>query len=238
MKKRRVLDISFVTLLVSIVTLVIVYAWYINATMHKTPIIQSEEYDGLNLTLYRGYDYDFNGVLDSREEIYETLDSTGLNAVKNDLNERYINIQYADAFDKITGVIDNNVITYRLLIRNESDKEFKLNPYFIFTDDSEHHKQNSIIFTLSGLNQFNHTFRNKDGDLIDTLGGANHFNASNLKFFTYDISQGLYDTYMNENINIPEEGKKQVWKFIIQTAINILAAVLTALGATSCMSHL
>ncbi len=41
---------------------------------------------------------------------------------------------------------------------------------------------------------------------------------------------------MNENINIPEEGKKQVWKFIIQTAINILAAVLTALGATSCMS--
>lgn len=31
--------------------------------------------------------------------------------------------------------------------------------------------------------------------------------------------------------------KKEVWKFVIQTVINILAAVLTALGATSCMSH-
>ena len=29
--------------------------------------------------------------------------------------------------------------------------------------------------------------------------------------------------------------KKALWKFIIQTLINILAAVLTALGATSCM---
>ena len=28
---------------------------------------------------------------------------------------------------------------------------------------------------------------------------------------------------------------KQVWKFAIQTVINILAAILTALGATSCM---
>ena len=28
---------------------------------------------------------------------------------------------------------------------------------------------------------------------------------------------------------------KQLWKFAIQTVINILAAVLTALGATSCM---
>lgn len=30
-------------------------------------------------------------------------------------------------------------------------------------------------------------------------------------------------------------GKKEIWKFIIQTAISILSAVLTALGATSCM---
>ena len=28
---------------------------------------------------------------------------------------------------------------------------------------------------------------------------------------------------------------QQLWKFAIQTVINILAAVLTALGATSCM---
>ena len=32
--------------------------------------------------------------------------------------------------------------------------------------------------------------------------------------------------------------KKQTIKFIIQTVINILAAVLTALGATSCMGIL
>lgn len=28
---------------------------------------------------------------------------------------------------------------------------------------------------------------------------------------------------------------KELWKFAIQTVINILAAILTALGATSCM---
>jgi hypothetical protein len=32
-----------------------------------------------------------------------------------------------------------------------------------------------------------------------------------------------------------QDSKKAVWKFIIQTVINILAAVLTALGATSCV---
>ena len=32
--------------------------------------------------------------------------------------------------------------------------------------------------------------------------------------------------------------KKALWKFIIQTIINILAAVLTALGASSCVHHL
>ncbi|MBR3111394.1 MAG: smalltalk protein [Prevotella sp.] len=36
---------------------------------------------------------------------------------------------------------------------------------------------------------------------------------------------------------VPEQGssKKKLWKFIIQTLINILAAILTALGATSCL---
>lgn len=41
----------------------------------------------------------------------------------------------------------------------------------------------------------------------------------------------------NENIT-SSNPKKELWKFIIQTIINILAAVLTALGATSCVSHL
>ena len=30
--------------------------------------------------------------------------------------------------------------------------------------------------------------------------------------------------------------KKEITKFVIQTVINLLAAVLTALGATSCIS--
>ncbi len=40
---------------------------------------------------------------------------------------------------------------------------------------------------------------------------------------------------MNPDPN--KDSKKAIWKFIIQTLINVLAAVLTALGATSCMSH-
>lgn len=39
---------------------------------------------------------------------------------------------------------------------------------------------------------------------------------------------------MNMNSTEPN-GKTKVWKFVIQTVINILAAALTALGATSCM---
>ena len=31
------------------------------------------------------------------------------------------------------------------------------------------------------------------------------------------------------------DSKKQFWKFILQTLISILTAILTALGATSCM---
>lgn len=42
-----------------------------------------------------------------------------------------------------------------------------------------------------------------------------------------------------EPITLPgENSKKAIWKFIIQTLINILAAVLTALGASSCVNHI
>ena len=30
--------------------------------------------------------------------------------------------------------------------------------------------------------------------------------------------------------------KRQVWRFVIQTAISILTAIATALGVTSCMT--
>ena len=42
-----------------------------------------------------------------------------------------------------------------------------------------------------------------------------------------------------EPITLPgENSKKAIWKFLIQTLINILAAVLTALGASSCVNHI
>ena len=42
---------------------------------------------------------------------------------------------------------------------------------------------------------------------------------------------------VSEGSEVPAQGssKKKLWKFIIQTLINILAAILTALGATSCL---
>ncbi len=32
--------------------------------------------------------------------------------------------------------------------------------------------------------------------------------------------------------------KKEIWKFILQTVISILTAILAALGASSCVHHL
>ena len=40
-----------------------------------------------------------------------------------------------------------------------------------------------------------------------------------------------------KNVLPTDEGKRNIWKFVIQTLISILTAILTALGATSCVSH-
>ena len=40
---------------------------------------------------------------------------------------------------------------------------------------------------------------------------------------------------LNER-KIMDEKKKQLWRFVIQTAISILTAIATALGVTSCMA--
>ena len=37
--------------------------------------------------------------------------------------------------------------------------------------------------------------------------------------------------------NSDPDPKKAIWKFILQTAISVLTAILTALGATSCVTH-
>ena len=41
-----------------------------------------------------------------------------------------------------------------------------------------------------------------------------------------------------ENPESNENPKKELWKFILQTAISILTAILTAMGASSCVHHL
>ena len=40
---------------------------------------------------------------------------------------------------------------------------------------------------------------------------------------------------MNPIVVPGDDSKKNLWKFILQTLISILTAILTALGATSCM---
>lgn len=61
------------------------------------------------------------------------------------------------------------------------------------------------------------------------------------------IDKSVNDEVSTEGHALPEtesstltddNPKKALWKFIIQTLINILAAVLTALGTTSCVSHI
>ncbi len=37
--------------------------------------------------------------------------------------------------------------------------------------------------------------------------------------------------------NSDPDPKKAIWKFVLQTAISVLTAILTALGATSCVTH-
>ena len=41
---------------------------------------------------------------------------------------------------------------------------------------------------------------------------------------------------LNQQEKNMDEKKRQVWRFVIQTAISILTAIATALGVTSCMA--
>ena len=47
--------------------------------------------------------------------------------------------------------------------------------------------------------------------------------------------QTLFVKPLNER-KIMDEKKRQLWRFVIQTAISILTAIATALGVTSCMA--
>lgn len=193
-----------IALFVLLIAFGITYAWYVNGKMNQTPIIQSEEIEGINLYLYRGNDYDFNGSLDSRniEEDYDITDSDVVEALNKDLNREFFYIE--DTNDKITGIMDNNIATYRLRIVNDTDKEYYLNPYFIFLTEGNISAYNSILFRLRDVNIYNHTFLDKDSNFIDYFGEnisygkyTDHFVPSTYNYYKYDISSGLYDSYLN-----------------------------------------
>lgn len=59
------------------------------------------------------------------------------------------------------------------------------------------------------------------------------------KIFGKIVKKSVEDVVSNPEVQNAvtgmDDGKKNIWKFVIQTLISILTAILTALGATSCM---
>lgn len=61
------------------------------------------------------------------------------------------------------------------------------------------------------------------------------------------LKKAVNKAVSNNNVEVPDvepvvpgdepaaDSNKAIWKFLIQTLISILTAILTALGATSCM---
>ena len=58
-----------------------------------------------------------------------------------------------------------------------------------------------------------------------------------IKFFTLLFASRDCGT-APETPKLEGNSKKELWKFIIQTIISILTAILAALGASSCVHHL
>ena len=59
------------------------------------------------------------------------------------------------------------------------------------------------------------------------------------KIFGKIVKKSVEDVVSNPEVQNAvtgmDDGKKNIWKFVIQTLISILTAILTTLGATSCM---
>ena len=55
------------------------------------------------------------------------------------------------------------------------------------------------------------------------------------KVIKKSVSDVVSDPDMEPVAILGDDTKKELWKFILQTLISILTAILTALGATSCM---
>ena len=57
------------------------------------------------------------------------------------------------------------------------------------------------------------------------------------KVINKSVNEVVNDPEVQSSIVPVDDSKKAIWKFVIQTLISILTAILTALGATSCVSH-
>ena len=55
------------------------------------------------------------------------------------------------------------------------------------------------------------------------------------KLIKKSVSEMVTDPDVASSSEVVSSTKKDFWKFVIQTLISILTAILTALGATSCM---
>jgi hypothetical protein len=55
------------------------------------------------------------------------------------------------------------------------------------------------------------------------------------KFIKKSVTKAVNTPKINAAIIPVNDSKKNLWKFIIQTFISILTAILTALGASSCI---
>ena len=55
------------------------------------------------------------------------------------------------------------------------------------------------------------------------------------KVINKSVTEEVNDPDVQSVIVPVDDSKKAFWKFVLQTLISILTAILTALGATSCM---
>ena len=55
------------------------------------------------------------------------------------------------------------------------------------------------------------------------------------KLFQIVVSKLVRKVVSNPVVASGDDSQKELWRFVIQTLISILTAILTALGTTSCM---
>ncbi len=182
MKKRIIPILATIICLTLIIAGFIVNAWYLNVVKSDGAVILSEPLDGLTVRVYRGYDYDLDGSIDEHLK-----NDRG----KDDMNSSY---SYLTETDEVTEIIDNNFITYRLVISNESSYELYLNPYFMYEDAL---KKFSLLYSIDSISIYNHTMRNQDGTPIIDYNNRAVLTGStfNGDYKSYSLTDGLYDTY-------------------------------------------